>query len=69
MGTQAVFSDLTFIDATTVPLPKHQRSSMQHLRSYATKAYALYISSFEEVLMLDSDNMPLADPATLFEVT
>jgi hypothetical protein len=37
------------------------------LQGYQIKAAALYHSRFQEVLWLDSDNMPLEDPASLFE--
>ena len=34
---------------------------------WMTKSQMLYLTSFEEVLVLDSDNVPLKDPAFLFE--
>lgn len=34
---------------------------------YAAKAFAIIHSSFAEILCLDSDNIPLRDPALLFE--
>jgi hypothetical protein len=37
------------------------------LRGYQLKAFAIQLSSFEEVLWLDSDNIPLTDPSFLFE--
>ena len=33
---------------------------------YAAKAFAIIHSSFAEILCLDSDNIPLRDPSTLF---
>ena len=35
---------------------------------YASKAFAIIHSSFAEVLCLDSDNIPLRDPSSLFEI-
>lgn len=34
---------------------------------YAVKAFAIIYSSFAEVLCLDSDNMPVHNPAALFD--
>ena len=34
---------------------------------YQMKAYSIYLSSFEQVLWLDSDNMPVKDPSFLFD--
>jgi hypothetical protein len=36
-------------------------------KGYQMKAMAIYLSSFREVLWLDSDNLALEDPAGLFE--
>ncbi|GFR44947.1 hypothetical protein Agub_g6038, partial [Astrephomene gubernaculifera] len=35
--------------------------------SYSGKVYALAVSRFREVLMLDADSLPLLDPAALFD--
>ena len=35
---------------------------------YAAKAFAIIHSSFEEILCLDSDNIPLRDPSSLFDI-
>jgi hypothetical protein len=37
------------------------------MKGYAIKALAVYLSSFEHVLWMDSDNIALEDPTTLFE--
>ncbi len=36
--------------------------------SYSIKAFAVLLSSFEEVLWLDTDNTPIMDPEFLFHV-
>ncbi len=36
--------------------------------SYAIKAFAMLLSSFEEVIWLDTDNSPMIDPEFLFDV-
>ncbi|KAK9814404.1 hypothetical protein WJX72_005381 [[Myrmecia] bisecta] len=59
------FTNIRFVDASLVPIPSHHRQTK--LESYVIKVHALYITSFDEVLMLDSDNMPLADPSSLFD--
>lgn len=45
----------------------HAKHPVRILRGWELKAYALLHSSFEEVLLLDSDNVPVVDPAFLFE--
>lgn len=44
--------------------PQHMHQS---LRKFVSKPAAILASSFQEVLLLDSDNIPLADPTYLFE--
>jgi len=63
---QRDLSDVTFIDAKKVALPKHHQYYKGKLEGFAIKGMALYAASFDEVLMIDSDNMPLADPTSLF---
>ncbi|CAK0732562.1 hypothetical protein CVIRNUC_000148 [Coccomyxa viridis] len=63
---QSEFAGLSLIDVSKVKLPKHHRQNIS-IKSYVIKAAALYATSFDEVLMLDSDNTPLVDPTTLFE--
>ena len=63
---QSEFTGLSLIDVSKVKLPKHHRQNSS-IKSYVIKVAALYATSFDEVLMLDSDNTPLVDPTTLFE--
>jgi hypothetical protein len=44
-----------------------QQFPVRRLDGWELKAYAIAQSSFEEVLYLDSDNVPLRDPEFLFE--
>jgi hypothetical protein len=55
--------DVTCVDAYEV----RQRHPARLLGGYELKAYALYHSPFRHVLLLDADNVPLADPSLLFE--
>ncbi|KAK9814131.1 hypothetical protein WJX72_001060 [[Myrmecia] bisecta] len=80
---QNAFSDVTCIDGSKVPYPKHHRridlgtrksedsvddESHKDVSGFAFKIWALvYATTFDEVLMLDSDNMPLREPSYLFE--
>ncbi|KAH8664635.1 mannosyltransferase putative-domain-containing protein [Xylariales sp. PMI_506] len=45
------------------PVPEQDGAGME-IKHYQLKAPALLLSSFEEVLMLDSDSIPLLDPET-----
>ena len=63
---QSEFTGLSLIDVSDVKLPKHHRQNSS-IKSYVIKAAALYATSFDEVLMLDSDSIPLVDPTTLFD--
>ena len=63
---QSKFTGLSLIDVSRVKLPKHH-SQRSPTKSYVIKAVALYATSFDEALMLDSDNTPLVDPTTLFD--
>jgi hypothetical protein len=45
-----------------------RRHPVRFLQGWPLKAYALLHSRFREVLLLDADNMPLVDPAFLFEL-
>ena len=38
------------------------------LTGWQMKHFGLMYSSFEEVLMLDTDNLPLVDPAFVFDL-
>ena len=55
--------DVTTVDALQV----RKRHPIRLLLSYAIKPYALLHSSFEEVLLLDADNVPLINVETLFD--
>ena len=63
---QSEFTGLSLIDVSQMKLPQHHRQSSS-IKSYVIKAAALYATSFDEVLMLDSDTTPLVDPTTLFD--
>lgn len=50
-----------FVDALSM------RDSVKALNGWELKAFAMLQSSFAEVLLLDADNVPVADPTFLFE--
>ena len=57
--------DVQFVNLDMRAQPSyHKRVS---LSGYAIKVYAVYTSSFKEIIFLDSDNMALRDPAFLFD--
>lgn len=45
---------------------KHLHVADGRLRSYAAKPYAVYASSFREVLLFDAGVIPFLNPETLF---
>lgn len=45
---------------------KHLHVPDRRLRSYAAKPYAVYASSFEEVLLFDAGIIPFVDPSIFF---
>ena len=55
--------DATAVDASAVL----SRFPARITDGWQLKAYALIMSAFREVLLLDADNVPLIDPALLFE--
>lgn len=61
------------IDVGKHRLPEHlQRAQSGHVlsrqqRGWVLKAQMLYATSFEQVLVLDADNLPLTDPTFLFD--
>lgn len=70
-------TDVTLLDASLVELPSHHRSmnwtqeigvsKYTHATGFSFKAYALaFVTTFDEVLVLDSDNLPLQNPEGLF---
>lgn len=54
--------NVRFVDVT-----KFAETEDVNLKGYQLKAFTIYLSSFEEVLWLDSDNIPLRDPEFLFQ--
>jgi hypothetical protein len=52
-----------FVDVSTMP-----EARGVDLRGYQLKAFAIVLSSFEEVLWLDSDNIPLVNPTLVFDL-
>lgn len=68
---------VTLVDASLVSLPSHHRpmnwtqdigmSKYTHATGFSFKAYVLaFVTTFDEVLLLDSDNLPLLNPEGLF---
>ena len=69
---------VTLIDASLTDLPPQHRpmqwnqtfkpEKYKHATGYSFKAYALaFATTFDEVLVLDADNVPLLNPEPLFE--
>lgn len=69
---------VTLVDASLIPLPQHHRAmnwtqvfgqaKYAHATGYSFKAYVLaFVTKFDEVLVLDSDNLPLQNPEGLFQ--
>lgn len=63
---QGSFLNVRCIDATKVEQPFHHGQPAS-LAGYALKAYALYATGFDRVLLLDSDCLPIIDPAVLLD--
>ena len=61
---QTTFANVVCRDATRVPYPSHHKAT--DIQGYALKAFALYATSFTEVILLDADNLPVLDPSLLF---
>ncbi|KAK9806715.1 hypothetical protein WJX72_000369 [[Myrmecia] bisecta] len=62
------FRDVTLTDLSGLALPTfHRTEGVLPLKGWLNKIYGLYISSFAEVLVMDSDNLALVDPTKLFE--
>ena len=68
---------VTLLDASLVQLPSHHRpmnwtqeigvSKYVHATGFSFKAYTLaFVTTFDEALILDSDNLPLQNPEGLF---
>jgi alpha 1,2-mannosyltransferase len=67
----AIAAELAALGNVTVrsladALPAAAHDNMQQ-RKFLAKQLAILVSSFQEVLFLDSDNLPLRDPTFLFE--
>lgn len=62
---QTTFTNVVCRDATHLPYPSHHKPA--DIEGYALKAFALYATSFTEVILLDADNLPVMNPALLFE--
>lgn len=56
------FENVRFIDLTSIP-----EAQGLDIYGYQMKAFAIYFSSFKEVLWLDSDNIPLVSPDNIFD--
>ncbi|KAF6262935.1 mannosyltransferase putative-domain-containing protein [Scenedesmus sp. NREL 46B-D3] len=61
----AAFPPLHWLDLDKQPYPQHHNRDFTMDR-YEPKIYALYHTRFQQVLMLDADNLPLRDPSYLF---
>lgn len=62
-----VFANVTFLDLDVLALPpKHERPKFYN--GYVAKILSLFLTKFEQVLLLDADSQPLLDPASLFEL-
>ena len=48
-----------------MPYPSHHNAA--NIKGFALKAFALYATSFTEVILLDADNIPVMNPALLFD--
>jgi len=60
--------NVRFIDGSAVKYPSHHKQMDTTVTGYAAKVYALcYVTSFDQVLLLDADNLPLIDPSDLFQ--
>ena len=56
------FRRVTFVDLSLIP---HLPDNL-HLQGYTFKPFAMLLSSFEEILFLDVDSYPFADPTAFF---
>ncbi|KAK9814753.1 hypothetical protein WJX72_010945 [[Myrmecia] bisecta] len=58
------FADVKVVDAAYLNYPKHHQ--LVNVEHHVIKAYAFYHCPFDQVLVLDADNLPLMDPTPLF---
>ncbi|OQR98524.1 hypothetical protein ACHHYP_08445 [Achlya hypogyna] len=60
--------DVPIIDELTRDFNVHMREIFdKRARGFHTKPYAVYYSSYDNVLLLDADNIPVRDPSYLFD--
>ncbi len=59
--------NVTRLDLTEARLPSHVTAAK--FDAFGTKIAALFATSFQIVLMLDADNLPLASPSRLLSVS
>lgn len=73
-----MMDNVSLVDASLIQLPSHHRpmnwtqtfslAKYVHATGFSFKAYVLaFVTKFDEVLVLDSDNLPLQNPEGLFE--
>src|SRR5579859_2117285 len=55
--------DVTAVDAKSVP----GAEDFEHLGGWECKVHAIFGCSFEQVLLIDADNIPLTDPGFVFD--
>ena len=61
------FRNVICLDATQVAYPQHHSPLSLKGLTFEFKAYVLaYVTTFDQVLMLDADNFPLRNPDHLF---
>ena len=58
------YTNVKCIDASLIPQPAGHRK-VENLEGWVFKVFALYVTSFTKVLMMDADNIPLVDPQQL----
>ena len=66
----ARFHDTSFMDLSAIEYPAHQRridNDNTRFFGFKAKVLALYAAPYDDVLLLDSDSVPLVDPALMFE--
>ncbi|MBT6489076.1 MAG: FkbM family methyltransferase [Deltaproteobacteria bacterium] len=59
--------DVTCVDARVL-IERYPYTAPKVLRGYMIKPFALLTSSFQEVILIDCDNIPVRDPSFLFEM-
>lgn len=68
---KSLFNDIEFLDLKDQAYPEHhiplQVGANRREFGYKLKVYSIYCAPFKEMIFLDSDSVPLQDPAKLFE--